>query len=182
MFKLEKIFQVNDNVYINFSIFWKSFSVFLSIYIFSILEFNSIYELLDYNIYTSSKYFYLSIFFTLSFLIFSFIVGTLKKKYETNILVFFINDIIPLIISLPFTLYIFFLIKINFEVNINISYLFILLICNLFIFRKAADFFYNALIENNTIPNLQPNDSDLEIYNKINDYYNDQRNQILEKY
>ena len=51
MFKLEKIFQVNDNVYINFSIFWKSFSVFLSIYIFSILEFNSIYELLDFNIY-----------------------------------------------------------------------------------------------------------------------------------
>ncbi len=151
MFKLEKIFQVNDNVYINFSIFWKSFSVFLSIYIFSILEFNSIYELLDFNIYTSSKYFYLSIFFTLSYLIFSFVVGTLKKKYETNILVFFINDIVPLIISLPFTLYIFFLIKINFEVNINILYLFILIIFNLLIFRKAADYFYNALIENNTI-------------------------------
>ena len=78
-------------------------------------------------------------------------MGTLKKKYETNILVFFINDIIPLIISLPFTLYIFFLIKINFEVNINISYLFILIIFNLLIFRKAADYFYNALIENNTI-------------------------------
>ena len=151
MFKLEKIFQVNDAVYINLSIFWKSFSIFLSIYIFSILEFNSIFDLFNFDIYKSSKYFYLSSIFTASYLIFSFILGKFKKKYETNILVFFINDIIPLIISLPFTLYIFFLIKINFEININILYLFILITFNIYIFRKVSDFLYDMLIENNTI-------------------------------
>ena len=36
MLRLEKIFQVDDSVYINASIFWKSLSIFLSIYIFSI--------------------------------------------------------------------------------------------------------------------------------------------------
>ena len=47
MFRLEKIFQQNDLLFINIAIFWKSFAVFLSIYIFSILEFNSIFDLLN---------------------------------------------------------------------------------------------------------------------------------------
>mgnify|MGYP006167687051 CR=1 FL=1 len=80
MFRLEKIFQVDDSVYINVSIFWKSLSIFLSIYIFSILESNSIYDLIDFNIFKSSKYFYLSFYFSASYLIFSFILGTMKKK------------------------------------------------------------------------------------------------------
>ncbi|MDB2446902.1 hypothetical protein N9W37_02825, partial [Candidatus Pelagibacter bacterium] len=70
MFKLEKIFQANDSVYINASILFKGLSVFLSIYIFSILEFNSIFDILNYDIYKTSKYFYLSFFFTVSYLIF----------------------------------------------------------------------------------------------------------------
>ena len=77
MFRLEKIFQVDDSVYINITIFWKGFAVFLSIYIFSILEFNSIFDLLNYDIYKTSKYFYLSLYFTASYLLFSFILGTL---------------------------------------------------------------------------------------------------------
>ena len=43
MFRLEKIFQVDDSVYINIAIFWKGFAVFLSIYIFSILVLLSFY-------------------------------------------------------------------------------------------------------------------------------------------
>ena len=151
MFKLENIFQANDSVYINASILFKGLSVFLSIYIFSILEFNSIFDILDYDIYKTSKYFYLSFFFTVSYLIFSFALGTVKKKYMTGFLIFITNDIIPLLISLPFTLYLFFLLKINFNIDINISYLLILIISNIFIFRKISDFFYNILINNNTI-------------------------------
>ena len=151
MFNLEKIFQANDSVYINLSIFWKSFSVYLSIYLFSILEFNSIFDLLNFNIYKTSKYFYFSFYFTVSYLIFSFVVGTIKKKYETNYLIFFVNDIIPLVISLPFVFYIFFLLKINFQLDTNIIYLFILIICNIFLFRKVSDIFYNSLVDNNTI-------------------------------
>jgi lipopolysaccharide/colanic/teichoic acid biosynthesis glycosyltransferase len=151
MFRLEKIFQADDSVYINTAIFWKAFSVFLSIYIFSILEFNSIYDLINYNIYKSSKYFHLSLFFTASYLIFSFIFGTMKKRYYTSFLIFLINDIIPLVITFPFTLYLFFLLKIDFNLDINISYLFILIVCNLFIFRKISDFLYSILMNNNVI-------------------------------
>ena len=151
MFKLEKIFQANDSVYINVSIFWKSFAVFLAIYIFSILEFNSVFDLLNYNIYKTSKYFYLSFYFTISYLIFSFVFGTMKRRYRSSFLIFLINDIIPLVISIPFTLYIFFILKVDFNLDINISYLFILIIFNIFIFRKISDFVYNLLVNNNTI-------------------------------
>ena len=151
MFRLEKIFQVDDSVYINIAIFWKGFAVFLSIYIFSILEFNSIYDLLNYDIYKTSKYFYLSLYFTASYLLFSFILGIMKKKYVTSFLIFLINDIVPFVITLPFTLYIFFILKMDFNIDINISYLLILIICNLFIVRKIIDALYNYLMNNNVI-------------------------------
>ena len=151
MFRLEKIFQVDDSVYINIAIFWKGFAVFLSIYIFSILEFNSIFDLLNYDIYKTSKYFYLSLYFTASYLLFSFILGIMKKKYVTSFLIFLVNDIVPFVITLPFTLYIFFILKIDFNIDINISYLLILIICNLFIVRKITDALYNNLMNNNVI-------------------------------
>ena len=151
MFKLEKIFQVSDSVYINISIVWKSISVFLSIYIFSILEFNSIFDLFNYDIYITSKYFYLSSYFTISYLIFSSVIGTMKRRYKISYLIFLTNDIVPLVVSLPFTLYLFFILKLDFSIDINILYLFILIICNIFIFRKISDFFYNYLVDNNTI-------------------------------
>jgi len=151
MFRLEKIFQVDDSVYINTAIFLKSFTVFLSIYIFSILEFNSIYDLLNYDIYKTSKYFYLSLYFTASYLLFSFALGTMKKKYAISFLIFLANDIAPFVITLPFILYIFFLLKIDFNIDVNILYLFILIICNIFIFRKISDYLYKILMNNNII-------------------------------
>ena len=151
MFRLEKIFQVDDSVYINIAIFCKCFAVFLSIYIFSILEFNSIFDLLNYDIYKTSKYFYLSLYFTASYLLFSFILGIMKKKYVTSFLIFLVNDIVPFVITLPFTLYIFFILKMDFNIDINISYLLILIICNLFIVRKIIDALYNYLMNNNVI-------------------------------
>ena len=151
MFRLEKIFQVDDSVYINIANFWKGFAVFLSIYIFSILEFNSIFDLLNYDIYKTSKYFYLSLYFTASYLLFSFFLGIIKKIYVTSFLIFLINDIVPFVITLPFTLYIFFILKIDFNIDINISYLLILIICNLFIVRKITDVLYNNLMNNNVI-------------------------------
>jgi len=151
MFRLEKIFQVDDSVYINIAIFLKGFAVFLSIYIFSILEFNSIFDLLNYDIYKTSKYFYLSLYFTASYLLFSFVLGIMKKRYVTSFLIFLVNDIVPFVITLPFTLYIFFILKMDFNIDINISYLLILIICNLFIVRKITDVLYNNLMNNNVI-------------------------------
>ena len=51
MFRLDKVFQNDDNVYIHFVNFLKSVSILFSFYVFSILEENSIYELTKIEIY-----------------------------------------------------------------------------------------------------------------------------------
>ena len=151
MFRLEKIFQQDDHFYINISIFLKSFLVFLLIYIFSILEFNSIFDLLNYNIYKTSKYFVLSLYFPIFYLLFSFIFRVTKKRYVIHLLSFLLNDLVPLLTVILFTLYVFFILKINFKIDINSSYLLILTICILFIFRKILDSLYANLMNNNII-------------------------------
>ena len=151
MFRWEKIFQQDDNLYIDISIFFKSFFIFLSIYIFSILEFYSIFDLLDYNIYLTSKYFHISIFFSISYLIFSFIFRLTKKRYVIHYLSFLLNDIVPLLVTVPFTLYLLFLLKIDFNIDTNNSYLLILIIVNLFIGRKILNSFYKHIMNNNNI-------------------------------
>ena len=151
MLRLEKIFQQDDNFFINITIFLKSFLIYLSIYIYSILESNSIYDLLNYNIYKTSKYFYLSLYFSIFYLIFSLIFRVTKKRYVVHFLSFLLNDIVPFLITVPFTLYIFFILKINFQININTSYLFLFIPFNLFIARKILDQLYEALMDNNSV-------------------------------
>jgi lipopolysaccharide/colanic/teichoic acid biosynthesis glycosyltransferase len=151
MFKLEKIFQKDDNLYINISILLKSFLVFLSIYVFAILEFNSIYDLFNFDIYKKTKYFAISIYFPIFYFLFSSIFRVTKKRYVVHFLSFFLNDIIPLIVTIPFTLYIFFLLKINYKMDISNVYLFVFVIFNLFLIRKILDYYYNNLMNNNLI-------------------------------
>ena len=151
MFRLEKIFQQDDFVFINVSFFLKSIVVFFSIYIFSILEFNSIFDLFDYEIYKNSEYFFISIYFPIFYFLVLFIFRVTKKRYLTNFLSFLLNDIIPFFITIPLGLYLFFILKINFVLDINTLYLLVLILCNLFIFGKSLDFFYNFLMNNNFI-------------------------------
>ena len=151
MFRLEKIFQKDDNLYINISILLKSFLVFLSIYVFAILEFNSIYDLFNFDIYKKSKHFAISIYFPIFYFLFSSIFRVTKKRYVVDFLSFFLNDIIPLIVTIPFTLYIFFLLKINYKMDISNVYLFVFVIFNLFLIRKILDYYYNNLMNNNLI-------------------------------
>jgi lipopolysaccharide/colanic/teichoic acid biosynthesis glycosyltransferase len=151
MIKWEKIFQKDDHLYINISIFFKCFFVYLLIYIFSILEFNSIFDLHNFDIYKTSKYFILSLYIPIFYLLFSFVFRATKKRYVIHFLSFLLNDIVPLIIVIPFTIYLFFILKINFILDVNVSYLFILIICGLFILRKILDYFYKSLMNNNLI-------------------------------
>ena len=151
MFRLEKIFQKDDNFYINITIFLKSFLVFLSIYIFSILEFNSIYDLFNFDIYKKSKYFVISIYFPIFYFLFSLIFRTTKKRYVVHFFSFLLNDIIPFIITIPFTLYIFFILKINYEMDISNVYLLVFIIFSLFFIRKIFDIYYINLMNNNLI-------------------------------
>ena len=151
MLQLEKIFQQDDSLFIDILIFLKSFFVFLLIYVFSILEFYSIFDLLNYNIYIQSNYFYFSLFFLFSYFVFSFIFRVTKKRYVVHYLSFLLNDIVPLLISIPFTLYLLFIFKIDFNIDLNTSYLSLFIILNLFLLRKILDYFYNKLMNNNLI-------------------------------
>jgi putative colanic acid biosynthesis UDP-glucose lipid carrier transferase len=62
-----------------------------------------------------------------------------------------LNDIIPLLVTVPFTLYLLFLLKIDFNIDTNNSYLLILIIVNLFIGRKILNSFYKHIMNNNNI-------------------------------
>ena len=151
MLRLEKIFQQDDSLFIDISIFLKSFFVFLFIYVFSILEFYSIFDLLNYKIFIKSNYFYFSLFFLFSYFIFSFILRVAKKRYVVHFLSFLLNDVLPLLISIPFTLYLLFIFKIDFNIDMNNLYLLVFIILNLFLLRKILDYFYNNLMNNNSI-------------------------------
>ena len=86
MFKLEKVFQNDDSGYYLFINFIKSLILLISIYFFSILEKNSIYELLSFEIFKNSDYFLYSITISISFF---FISIYPKKKYIKKIIYLF---------------------------------------------------------------------------------------------
>ena len=69
MLRLEKVFQNDDKLFIYFSVILNTFSVLVSLYIFSILENNTIYELTETHLFKSSKYFNLAIIITPLFFI-----------------------------------------------------------------------------------------------------------------
>ncbi len=122
MFRLEKVFQQDDYFFIKISIFFKSLIVFLSIYIFSILEFNSIYDLLKFHIYIESNYFYFSFCLTSFYLLSLFIFNTKQNKYKISFLYFLLNDITAIFIVTLISYLIFFIFKIDFNINIaNLS-------------------------------------------------------------
>ena len=151
MFRLEKIFQQNDLLFINLLIFLKSFIVYLSIYIFSILEFNSIYDLLKFHIYIESNYFYFSFCLTSFYLLSLFIFNTKQYKYKISFLYFFLNDIMAIFIATLISYLIFFIFKIDFNININIVGALILSIINLSLLKVISNFTYNKLLDENII-------------------------------
>ena len=151
MFRLEKIFQQNDLLFINLLIFLKTFIVYLSIYIFSILEFNSIYDLLKFHIYIESNYFYFSFCLTSFYLLSLFIFNTKQYKYKISFLYFFLNDIMAIFIATLISYLIFFIFKIDFNININIIGALIISIINLSLLKVISNFTYNKLLDENII-------------------------------
>jgi exopolysaccharide biosynthesis polyprenyl glycosylphosphotransferase len=151
MFRLEKIFQQNDLLFINLLIFLKTFIVYLSIYIFSILEFNSIYDLLKFHIYIESNYFYFSFCLTSFYLLSLFIFNTKQYKYKISFLYFFLNDIMAIFIATLISYLIFFIFKIDFNININIIAALIISIINLSLLKVISNFIYNKLLDENII-------------------------------
>ena len=148
MFRLEKVFQNDDTFFIKISSLLKVISILLSIYIFSILEFKTIYHLFNINIFTNSKYYNISIFIIpIYFLISIFLNNT--NKYKSNFIIFLRYDILPFIISILLYLVFCFV----FEINLTLSFLYMifLIIFILYFTKILTNYFYNYLINENII-------------------------------
>jgi len=87
MNRLEKVLQNDDSAFIYFVKICKSVAIILSFYIFSILENNSIYELLNKEIYISSKYYSFSILISIIYFVTS-IFFIQNKIYKSNFISF----------------------------------------------------------------------------------------------
>ena len=150
MFKLEKVLQNDDSAYIYFTFIFKSLIVFLSYYIFSILEENSIYELSDSKIFTNSKYYIFSLLLSLSYLFLSLFLKK-RKSYQFNFISYLRQDIGGIIICKIFIFAFYFIKNENFEININYLYSVIFLFFNLFISKLLFNYLYNYMVNNDVI-------------------------------
>ena len=174
MLKLEKVFQNDDLIFLYFEIFFKSLTLYSIIYFFSVLEKNSIFELNQFTIYSSSDYYKLSIYLPILFL-FSNILTLKGNKYFTikikknfkDLKIFFINI---------FLLTIFFKLESNVLIlNKKTFLLFFILIISLFFLNKIISKFYTFLIESNII---QRNILLVGKYKDIKKIYYENKNKI----
>jgi len=149
MFKLEKVFQNDDSGYYLYINFIKSLILFISIYFFSILEKNSIYELLSFEIYKNSKYFIYSLLISIIFFVMSFY--SQEKIYQKNFLSFLKQDILNFVLANIIIFSFFFIFKINFKINLITFYFFIYLIIILTILKIYFNNLYQNLIDKNII-------------------------------
>ena len=139
MFRLEKVFQNDDFLFINLYIYVKTFVLFLTIYIFSILEFNSIHDLINFTIFENSKFYNFSIYITIIYFIVSFFFR-LKKRYAPNFLTFLQQDIYPIFPSLLLTFTIFFFLNDSYTITITFILLLIVITFNLFVVKKIINY------------------------------------------
>ena len=150
MNRLEKVLQNDDSAYIYFVKIIKSFVIIFSFYIFSILEKNSVYDLLNVEIYILSKYFLFSILlFSIYFLIAIFFIQ--NKIYKFNFISFIKEDLIIILISKIIIFNLFFLLDKPFEIDKEYFYLFIFLVLNLFLSKKIFNSIYHYMVNNNII-------------------------------
>ena len=149
MFKLEKVFQNDDTGYYLFISFIKSSILFISIYFFSILEKNTIYDLLNFEIFKDSKYFIYSILISIFFFVISF--HSKKKVYQKNFISFLKEDVAGFILASIFTFSICFVFEINFKIDLHTLYLNVYLLTVLGILKLYFNNLYQNLINKNII-------------------------------
>jgi len=150
MFRLEKVFQNDDKFYNYFSIFFKSLIIYFVIYLFIILENNSIYSIGNLGIYLESNYYIFSIFLPILFFISNFFI--LKEtKFNNEILRVSFTDLKILLINI-FILFFFFSLK-NYTLLINKEFLllFFLLIFFILFSNLILNRIYKYLIDSNII-------------------------------
>ena len=150
MNRIEKVLQNDDSAYIYFVKIFKTFVIFLSFYLFSILEKNSIHEILDKEIFTTSKYYQFSIV-SMSFYFVTSILFIQNKTYRFNFISFMKEYLIIIFFSQILIFSVYFLLNKIFIIDLGYLYLLIFLLINLFITKKLFNFIYNYMINNDII-------------------------------
>ena len=149
MFRLEKVFQNDDKGFLLFSNIIKAFILFCSIYISSIFENRTIYQLFDFSIFVRSEYFLYALF--LPILFFIIISSNKKKYYEENFISFLKKDILSFIFSNILIFSFFYIFNADLNFNKNLLYLIVFLLIILLITKIYFNYIYNYLIEKNII-------------------------------
>ena len=150
MFRLEKVFQNDDSGFILFISALKVVLISFSIYIFLILNKNTVYDLLDYNIFIGSKFFLFSIFFILYLIILILINGN-KREYKRNFISFIKEDFINLSFAYILSLSTLFILNSENIIGKEFFYLsFYILIISASL-KMITNNVYNSLIEKNII-------------------------------
>jgi exopolysaccharide biosynthesis polyprenyl glycosylphosphotransferase len=149
MLRLEKVFQNDDKGFLLFANIIKAFTLFCSIYISSILENRTIYQLFDFSIFVRSEYFLYALF--LPILFFTIISSNNKNYYEENFISFLKKDILSFIFSNILIFSFFFIFNVDLNFNKNLLYLIIFLSTILLINKIYFNYIYNSLIEKNII-------------------------------
>ena len=149
MFRLEKVFQNDDKGFLLFSNIIKAFILFCSIYISSIFENRTIYQLFDFSIFVHSEYFLYALL--LPILFFIIISSNKKKYYEENFISFLKKDILSFIFSNILIFSFFYIFNADLNFNKNLLYLIVFLLIILLITKIYFNYIYNYLIEKNII-------------------------------
>ena len=150
MFRLEKVFQNDDLGYILFVNFIKSLTLFFSTYLFVILSKNSIYDLLNFELFKNSNYFFFSFFIFAIYFTFSFFLKN-RTEYQKNFISFLKEDFTNLIASYVVILSLIFIFNLNFNLDLNLFYILMFHIIILSVSKLYFNFLYQNLIDKNII-------------------------------
>jgi len=175
MFRLEKVFQNDDSGYILFVNFIKSLTLFFSTYLFVILSKNSIYDLINFELFKNSNYFFFSFFIFVIYFTFSFFLKN-RIEYQKNFISFLKEDFSNLIASYVFVLFLIFILNLNFNLELNLFYILMFHIIILSIIKLYFNSLYQNLVDKNII---QKNIMLVGTYGEIKKILNDKFDKVL---
>jgi len=150
MINLEKLFQKDDEIFIFFAHFLQAITIFISLYISSILDQNILADIFYLNLFFDSDYFLFSIIVFFSHILIFYFVKK-HKNYVKTFYYFFFYDLKNLLISFFFSLIIFIVINKKLESYIWFFNSLIFTIFNLFLIKLILNRLYRYLIINNII-------------------------------
>ena len=149
MFRLEKVFQNDDKGFILLTNVLKTLVIFCTIYVYSILEIRTIYQLFEFDIFIRSTYFEYGIFFPILFLIITSLPN--KLFYKSSFMSFLKDDILSIFFSNILILTFFYILDVNLNTDKFLLYLIMFLLSILSVIKLYINHIYNSLIKKNII-------------------------------